>query len=177
MKIAIIAWGSLIWNAETLDYDRELGWSSSGPILPVEFARISKNGRLTLVITENGTLVQTFYAISSYADLRSAVANIKDREGTIEKYIGCFIKSDNTVFPKDFPYAENISKWSRNLEIDAVIWTNLPEKWQDVTDDRIDYLKNLPAEKKADAKKYIINTPKEITTKLRSEIEKKLEWF
>lgn len=176
MKIAIIAWGSLIWNAETLDYDRELGWSSSGPVLPVEFARISKNGRLTLVITKNGTLVQTFYAISSYADLKSAITNIKDREGTTEKNIGYFIKSEKTLFPTDFPYAENISSWAANLDIDVAIWTNLPEKWQNITEDRIDYLKNLPAEKKGDAKKYIINTPKEIATKLRSEIEKVLEW-
>ncbi|MET3020781.1 hypothetical protein [Flavobacterium hydatis] len=177
MKIAIIAWGSLIWNPETLKYDKEFGWSGSGPFLPVEFARISKNGRLTLVITENGTLVQTFYAISNYADLNSAVGNLKYREGTTSKNIGYFNKRSNTFYPTDFQYVENISQWVANLDVDAVIWTNLPENWQDVTDDRIRYLNKLTDEKKDSAKTYIAKTPKQIATRLKLEIVEKLQWL
>lgn len=54
MKIAILGWGSLIWNPENLNYYTEFGWSKNEPKLPIEFLRISNNGRLTLVITESG---------------------------------------------------------------------------------------------------------------------------
>ncbi|MHB2268110.1 hypothetical protein [Pseudaminobacter salicylatoxidans] len=48
MRIAVLAWGSLVWDRQKLaiadDFD------PSGPQLPVEFCRISGGGRLTLVI-------------------------------------------------------------------------------------------------------------------------------
>ncbi len=50
MKIAILGWGSLLWQPKDLQFDKGIGWSENGPMLPVEFARISKDGRLTLVI-------------------------------------------------------------------------------------------------------------------------------
>ena len=46
MKIAVLGWGSLIWDPKELDANNE--WNNDGPFLPIEFARISNNGRLTL---------------------------------------------------------------------------------------------------------------------------------
>ena len=40
MKIAILAWGSLIWQPKELAYNKTFGWQKDGPILPIEFARI-----------------------------------------------------------------------------------------------------------------------------------------
>ena len=65
MKIAILGWGSLIWLPKDLKFDTNSGWKENGPVLPIEFARISKDGRLTLVITPNGTEVPTLYAVMS----------------------------------------------------------------------------------------------------------------
>ena len=48
MRIAFLGWGSLCWNPGTL---RTSGnWKSDGPRLPLEFARISEDGRPSLVI-------------------------------------------------------------------------------------------------------------------------------
>lgn len=47
-KIAILAWGSLYWDKRTLAIQSE--WNEDGPTLPIAFSRISKDGRLTLVI-------------------------------------------------------------------------------------------------------------------------------
>jgi len=44
MKIAILGWGSLIWDARLLSINTTLfdnGWSSDGPDLPIEFSRVS----------------------------------------------------------------------------------------------------------------------------------------
>lgn len=51
MKIACLGWGSLIWNPGDLKIKTE-DWFSGGPILPIEFVRISTDKRVTLVIDE-----------------------------------------------------------------------------------------------------------------------------
>ena len=60
---AILAWGSLTWEPKDLNFIKDVGWKNYGPTLPIEFARISNNGRLTLVISENGTPVTTYFAL------------------------------------------------------------------------------------------------------------------
>ena len=92
MKIAILGWGSLIWLPKDLKFDTNSGWKENGPVLPIEFARISKDGRLTLVITPNGTDVPTLYAVSSFDSLDLAVLNLAVREGSGRKSIGYYDK-------------------------------------------------------------------------------------
>ena len=176
MKIAILGWGSLIWQPKDLKFDENMGWKKNGPVLPIEFARISKDGRLTLVITPNGTEVTTLYSVSSFDNLDLAVLNLKKREGTNEKYIGSYNKSKDEFSPIEFPYKDNIKNWIQTSDFDAVIWTNLPEKLnlENMTktekdpDGRINYLQNLKGSESALAEEYIRNTPKQIATKYRT---------
>jgi hypothetical protein len=176
MKIAILGWGSLIWNSEELKFDKNIGWNQEGPILPIEFARISQNGRLTLVITEEGNDVKTLYAISIENSVENALQNLRKREGTTTAKIGFYDKAKELFFPENFQYKQNILSWVKDKDIDAVIWTNLGENWNSKTQNRIDYLKSLVGETKDEAKKYIINTPEQIQTFLRKQIEKDLNW-
>ena len=79
MAIAILAWGSLIWNPGSLHIDG--GWRLGGPTLPIEFSRISDNGRLTLVIDEQcGVPVPTRFALSSLPNVDDAVRDLQRRE-------------------------------------------------------------------------------------------------
>src|SRR5690554_8147720 len=87
MKIAILGWGSLIWQPKELNYNKEFGWKNDGPYLPIEFARISNNGRLTLVITPNGTEVQTLYTLSNYKTIEEAILDLAVRKVTAKKAI------------------------------------------------------------------------------------------
>ena len=176
MKIAILGWGSLIWNPQNLQFNVESSWILGGPVLPIEYSRISDNGRLTLVITKEGTPNKTFFALSTNEDLKSAIENLRNREGTITKNIGYFIKKNRIFFPENFDFKENILNWIEDKDIDAVIWTNIPERWKEICEDRINYLKSLDTEKKELAMDYIIKTPIEIKTKLRVEIETQLNW-
>jgi hypothetical protein len=59
MQIAIVGWGSLIWCPGSLQI--KSGWHRDGPPLPVEFARISGDGRLTLVIHPGSKEQQTLW--------------------------------------------------------------------------------------------------------------------
>lgn len=186
MKIAILGWGSLLWQPKDLQFDKKIGWSENGPMLPIEFARISKDGRLTLVITKDAKEVKTYFAISSYESEEEAVLNLAVREGCGRKQIGSYDKSNNT-FSKEVFFENNILEWINHTDIDAVIWTNLGEKWDIKNDNgevidtivsnkRVDYLKNLKNHKRALAEEYIRKTPTQIDTHYRGLIEKELDW-
>jgi len=63
--IAILGWGSLIYELGELESYVASDWKDGGPKLPIEFSRVSssRDGALTLVIDEkNGveTLPNTF---------------------------------------------------------------------------------------------------------------------
>jgi len=187
MKIAILGWGSLIWLPKDLKFNANVGWKENGPVLRIEFARISKDGRLTLVITPNGTEVPTLYSVSSFDSLDLAVLNLKKREGTVEENIGSYNKSKDEFSLKDFSFKENITNWIQTTDFDAVIWTNLPENWEIRNkekvviktidpNDRIEYLQNLKGSESALAEEYIRNTPKQIATTYQKKIIETLGW-
>ena len=80
MKIACIGWGSLIWNLGNLKIQKR--WFEDGPILPIEFTRISDNGRVTLIIDKEAKPIQTLWALMTCDDIEEAKKSLKDREGT-----------------------------------------------------------------------------------------------
>ncbi|WP_395056653.1 DUF2972 domain-containing protein [Flavobacterium sp.] len=186
MKIAILGWGSLIWQPKDLKFNKEIGWQNDGPMLPIEFARISKDSRLTLVITPEGTEVQTLFAVSKYETREEAVLDLAVREGSGRNSIGYYDKSKN-VFSHNVFFKQNIIDWINTNDFDAVIWTNLGENW-DIknekgeiirtinSDNRIDYLKELKGDKNVLAEEYIRKTPEQIRTKYRGLIEEELNW-
>ena len=186
MKTAILAWGSLIWQPKDLFFDKEFGWKEDGPILPIEFARISKDGRLTLVITENGSLVPTLYTLSKYETLDEAILNLAVRESSGRRSIGSYDKSKNE-FTLNVFFKEIIRDWINEKDFDAVIWTNLGENWAIKNEsgetvktikpaERIEYLKSLKGNTSVLAEEYIRKTPVQIKTKYRAKIEAELNW-
>lgn len=186
MNIGILAWGSLIWQPKDLFFDTEFGWKEDGPILPIEFARISKDGRVTLVITQNGTFVPTLYTASKYKTLDEAILNLAVREGSGRRSIGSYDKTKNE-FSHNVFFAENILDWMNENDFDAIIWTNLGENWnlknekgeiiiQIRPENRIEYLKSLKGNTSALAEEYIRKTPVQIKTKYRAKIEAELNW-
>jgi hypothetical protein len=180
MKIAIIAWGSLVWDPRTLQIKGD--WNNNGPMLNIEFSRVSKDGRLTLVVDPgNGEEVKTYFAQSKRNDLGDAIADLRDREGTIRKRIG-FIDLINgsdskTEFPDQVDVFTKIQDWCRSQNFDAAVWTALPSQFKDQTkldfsvDNAITYLKNLPKSARENALDYIRNAPQEIVTPVRRKIE------
>lgn len=181
MKIAIIAWGSLVRDPRTLKIKDD--WCNSGPELNIEFSRVSKDGRLTLVIDAyNGAKVKTYFAQSKRNDLGDAIADLRDREETIRKRIG-FIESTNdnsskVEFSDQIDVFQNIQAWCKNSNYDAAIWTALPSQFKEQTslpfsvDNAIGYLRGLPKSAKSNALEYIRNAPKEVVTPVRRKIKK-----
>jgi len=181
MKIAVLGWGSLIWDKRDLRIKGK--WSKDGPHLPVEFARVSCDGRLTLVLFPGASKVQVLWAYMDADSLEEAIDNLKEREGTSENRIGFVQVSSGrhrcNVVPNTI---DDIRQWSTEKNIEAIIWTNLQPKFKEKTgtefteDNVIKYLKDLRDDMKSEAEKYVRNAPAQIRTRMRELIEQRLGW-
>lgn len=187
MKIAILGWGSLIWDPRNLEIENSQGrsgWIDDGPMLPIEFARISNNGRLTLVIVPGNKEVQTLYTISKFVELDHAILDLAVREGCGKNRIGFFAKADHRFQSRFSNIQLNIESWISGKEnIEAVIWTDLSANFKDkiglgiTVENALNYLKYLPLDVKTIAEQYIRRTPAAVNTPIREAIEQQLGWL
>jgi hypothetical protein len=168
MRIAILGWGSLIWNPRNLRFVGE--WQPNGPVLPIEFSRKSGNGRLTLVIdTTKGKKLTTRFALSSFMSLPQAIENLRAREETLTQNIGYINLRDNTYSSRTEQFRV-IRKWAKQQNFAAVIWTDLSPSFPDksfTVNRAVKYLKSLNFQTSTVAREYINRAPTEIMTPLR----------
>lgn len=182
MKIAVIGWGSLVWNPETLLVSEN--WHNDGPSLPVEFARVSSLGRLTLVLYPTANYVQSLWNLSSYSTLPEALENLRRRERTPDiSNIGFMeVQSGEHRCAAVPSLATEIKRWALSKGVDAVIWTDLSSNFskklhRDLDETNvIKYLKELPDNQKEEARNYIQKAPVQIETRFRAAIRRELRW-
>lgn len=182
MKIAILAWGSLIWEPRSLQTATE--FVTFGPVIPIEFSRVSGDKRLTLVIDEtNGASCSTYVAQSAFSELETAKNNLKEREGMAHvKGVGFADLTTNTAGEraKDrHPTAlEAIRSWATATGHDAVIWTALASNFHKrekagkpfTVEAAMEYLDGLDKPNLAAALHYIWNAPPEVQTRVRASV-------
>ncbi len=174
MKIAILGWGSLIWDPR--DLPREGTWQEGGPTLPIEFSRVSSDGRLTLVIDPcNGVPpVPTRFVLSPRTDLDDAICDLRTREATTSNRIGYVDRKERTQRSNAHPAAADVIRnWAAARGFDAVVWTDLTSNFHEETgipfslEAAAEYLRGLPKSVAARARTYIQNAPPEVETSLR----------
>ncbi|MBZ5568979.1 MAG: hypothetical protein LAN64_14145 [Acidobacteriia bacterium] len=177
-RIAILGWGSLIWDRRDLPIDGD--WRLHGPVLKLEFSRRSADGRLTLVIdTTNGQKCPTRFAESARRNLEDAICDLQHREGTSREYIGA-IETKSRPSDTTPEHERQIWCWAAENRFDAVIWTNLPPRvpreWKEFSVTAAEeYLKNLPGVCQGRAREYLIKAPPEVDTPLRRRLRTWLE--
>ena len=180
MKIAVLAWGSLLWSPRELKIDQS-EWNTDGPNLPIEFSRIASDGRLTLVIDLDFDDVQTYWHVMDTNDLEDARKNLQLREGAdLLEEIG-FVSGDQYQIRDDAIFLiGRIRSWMESKNLDAVIWTDLKPKFYEKTGVKfsdgsaLEYLKSLKGEVLSRAREYILNTPEQTKTRLRETLENHL---
>ena len=180
MKIGILGWGSLIKEPGELLSSGD--WQKDGPVLWIEFSRISQSGIragcLTLVIDEDtGAEICTYYTISQCTVLLQAITDLQKREGTSSKNIGFFeVASGNFAgkAQKRQPKScERIRAWASGKGFDAIVWTALPPQFHDILGipftpaAALNYLNSLPATIKDNALGYIHAAPEQTMTPFR----------
>jgi hypothetical protein len=178
VTIACLGWGSLIWDPRELALRNNSpdAWLKDGPRLPVEFARESSGGRITLVIVPDGKPVRVLWNEMVGHDLDTARRSLLQREGTGP--IGVWPSGSNGYFP----YAYRIGRWAKSKGIDAVIWAALHPKFDEncgkvpTVDEVLAYLGALTGGRRDSAERYVRRTPVQIRTLYRTKIERSLGW-
>ena len=176
MKIAILGWGSLVWDPR--DLPRESYWERPGPSLPLELSRVSRDTRLTLVIDpQNGDDCETCYALSPRSDIDDAIEDLRRREGTPNKSNIGFIDLERTRDRgRNQEPVKIIRAWAEEHRFSGVVWTDLTANFENQTgtpfsvEAAVAYLEGLPETARELALKYINNAPKEISTPLRRKL-------
>jgi len=121
--IAILGWGSLIWDPQELEL-ADSAWHVDGPSLPIEFARVSgpdpntRLQRLTLVLHEGVQKVHTLWARSASNDFRQACENLGDVAGRGVK-TGVRFHGDYAVCSSSSACTTSSGVGSNNLCIDS----------------------------------------------------------
>jgi hypothetical protein len=186
VKCAVLAWGSLVWDPRDL---QAAIFAPNGPLLPIEFCRISADGRLTLAIDETfGAVCTTYSAPSALQSLDAAIENLRLREGMANARAVGFVEpasgGQSDVAIQRHPQAvATIAAWAASNGYDAAIWTALASNFDQrgkggerfsVTA-AIRYLEALEgrdAAAFARALAYIRNAPPETQTPVRDEVAK-----
>lgn len=178
MNIAVLGWGSLIWCPGSLRI-RTL-WRPDGPLLPIEFARISQDNRLTLVIHPGCKDQPTYFAISEFGSLKEARDNLRVREKSKANAIH-YVPQDGTcasVAPPEI--VKRVKDWlASRTDVEGVVWTGLASNWKEKRErdfspeDAVNYLLRLEEERdraKAAydrAREYVTNAPQCVDTVVR----------
>ena len=148
-----------------------------GPLLRAEFARRSRDGRITLVLHPKAQLVRSLWVLMTVETPHEAKKELAAREGikpsNAERLIGHYNRTQNMP---DFPSGTivGLSAWAECRSIDHVVWTALPPNIS--RSDVVKYLSNLTGPKRDIAKEYIQRAPLQIDTVGRREIESLLGW-
>lgn len=128
MNIAVIGWGSLVWQPGSLRLRTR--WRCDGPRLPVEFARISTDGRLTLVIHPGSADVTTYWALSESRALEAARGDLRDREKAQPTGIHYAVRAGQAAGAPAGEVVGRVIEWlNRHPGVDAAIWTGLSSNW------------------------------------------------
>lgn len=175
--IACLGWGSLIWNPGILPVEGG-SWYEDGPQLPIEFTRVSKGGRLTLVVTEGVPTLTVFWSRLLVDSIDEAITALSAREGCPRGAIGYWTGDRISQHAQ----AAVIEAWANDRGHEGVVWTALKPGFPDSRGkplscaQAIAHLRDLKGPQLDDAQAYVRQAPRSIRTPYRIKIEREFGW-
>lgn len=173
---AVLGWGSLIWDLDTLAPHVDLPWRMrAGPPLPMEFTRISPKRKLGLVVcldAEHGTQCPTHAVVSRRDRLGDVIDDLAVRERAPVEMIGGVCVGTGQVQGRAEIVAE-VHAWCVAEGVAGAVWTDLRSNYAEMAGhaftiaDAIAYLKTLSGENLDEAVRYLHLAPAETRTPLR----------
>lgn len=174
--IVCLGWGSLVWDARDLPI--EGGWNFDGPNLPLEFARQSKDDRITIVILDIEHEVPVLWANMQVSSLDQAINALADREGVTNlNTIGRWPNATS----QDYLMVDRIAEWARKKGFSGVVWTALKPGMKEMRgviptlDELTIHMGKLDVEALTKAREYIVKAPAQIATPYRNALIKACE--
>jgi hypothetical protein len=198
VSIVCLGWGSLVWDPADLPIEQadpvETAWLVDGPYLPVEFARHSNGGRMTLVLVPDRRLVPVLWTQMLVRDLDAAKRSLAmrecrrpDRRPVTEDRIQRFVDESCGYWTRNGDSrgqcADVVRQWATRRDVEAVIWTDLPPRFNRInglipnSEEVIEFLRHREGQELQNAMEYIRKAPKQISTEYRSQIEEQLQWM
>jgi hypothetical protein len=176
MKIVCLGWGSLIWKPGDLKCNPE--WQADGPALPIEYARVSRDGRITLVIVEGDPTGPVLWSPLAVDSLDEAVKMLAARECVSNPaQIGRWSPGGKGCYPG----LDVIAAWATERKIDGVVWTALlpglknSRGTKPSLQDLLSHINGLTVGERGSAAEYVAKTPKQIATAYRAALEEALK--
>ncbi len=174
-RIACLGWGSLLWAPG--DLPSRSRWIEDGPELPIEYARLSSNGRVTLVVTPGAKPVRVLWCTLALRTAKEAREALAERENTSLRRVGIWPPRHDEP---ESEVAHVVGDWAVVRGIDTVVWAGLPPKWDGenghipTIEQVLGYLRSSAAP--PEAEEYVRRTPAAIRTAYRERIEAELGW-
>jgi hypothetical protein len=181
VKIAILGWGSLLWDSRPEFDDQHDPWALDGPTLKIEFSRVSESraGTLTLVVDEaNGSLVTVAWCVSKRSTILDAVEDLRLREGTTATNVGRVVVAEERTKGLDAT-ATSIFAWAGSKGLDAVIWTALESNFEEQTgcvfgvEAALAHVAGLEPNAGGKALEYVQRAPDFVRTPVREALSKR----
>lgn len=183
--IAIIGWGSLIWELENLVPHVQGMWQMrAGPELPLEFSRVSPKRKKALAVCidpMDGVPCYTSVIASKRQTIAEARTDLARRERASDGFIGAFDASSGQSWGRP-QVAFRIANWCRATGWRGAVWTDLHPTFTAATglvfsaQAGADYLRTLDEEGLAEAVRYIERAPALTNTRLRRHLRDDPWW-
>ena len=186
LRVACLGWGSLLWDPRTLPMAEP--FRAEGPKLPIEFSRVSSDGRVTLVIDPSAPAMQTYCVRMAVSDLDEAIGELGRREKIAPErhrdWVGVQTRSqpERTAGETADRERGEIVRWLDSAPFDAVVWTALPSRTPagelavPALDSLIAHLESLEGAGLARAEEYIRRAPANVKTPRRERFEQVFGW-
>lgn len=176
-RIAVIGWGSLIWDLDDLAPKVQGAWlMGAGPALPFEFSRVSPKRKHALAVCldpDHGAICRTNAILSARSNLRDAVEDLRARErAPAAEMIGA-ATADGALRARLPDVGARVAAWCAAMGLAGAVWTDLESNFAEKTGRAfsvfggVDYLKTLQGESLDEAVAYIENAPRATMTPLR----------
>lgn len=185
MHIAILGWGSLLWDERPEFGDHHTPWEFDGPELKIEFSRVSRTrgGALTLVIDpSNGAVCRVAHARSKRREPEDAICDLRSREGTTRSNIAFYFADGSRSQSKDPATLTAVQAWAAAKTIDVVVWTDLTSNFDKVcgrsftVENALSHVGTLDVQAKSGAAAYVWRAPEFVVTPLRTALQSQ-PWF
>ena len=186
MRIGCLGWGSLLWDPRSLPMAG--AFRNDGPALPIEFSRVAKDGRVTLIIDPGAVPIPTSWVALDVPDLEAAVEALGRRERIGPDRWPAWIGGQTGAHPAEHrgdatpETRATIRTWLAQAEVDALVWTALPSRCPDGRfakpsgRELVEHLRGLEGEARARAEEYIRRAPEAVRTARRATFESELGW-
>ena len=180
-KIAVIGFGSLLWDLDDLAPKVSGEWKMyEGPILPLEFSLVSRKRHYALALVidyGDGAPCPTCVIDSVRSEIGAAIVDLANRERMEPANIGFVDRNTGESHSHREETRNTFWNWIEDSTYDGAVWTDGERNFEALTGRAFslqtaqDHLRSLQGISLEEARRYIRNAPARVETPLRRALE------